>query len=108
MIDFAHYTAQMIWVIANAAWAGAELYTPDLDDPFPLRPAAGAYPTALQTGRWWAAVLLVCAFVPIVLLYVLCSRFLFLLCCLCMMSLPVSLIHPSVAACLHSPTPHDV
>jgi hypothetical protein len=65
VVDVAHYVAQLFWVFANGAWAYGELYT-DLDDPYPV---GDANPTAVKTGRWWASVLLVISFIPILLLY---------------------------------------
>ena len=64
-IDMAHYVAQLIWVMANAAWAAGEFFT-DFDEPYKLGDHS---PQALRTGRWWASVLLVIAFVPIFMLY---------------------------------------
>ena len=65
IIDMAHYLAQLIWVMANAAWAAGEFFT-DYDEPYKLGDHS---PQALHTGRWWASVLLVIAFVPIFMLY---------------------------------------
>jgi hypothetical protein len=65
IVDFAHYTAQLLWVIANAAWAYGEMNT-SYDDAFPVTDTSH---TALMTGRWWASVLLLASFAPIVILY---------------------------------------
>ena len=65
VIDTAHYAAQLLWVMANAAWAAGEFFT-DSDEAYALSDHSHR---ALQTGRWWADVLLVTAFAPIFLLY---------------------------------------
>ena len=74
VVDVAHYTAQLLWVFANGAWAYGELYT-DLDDPYPV---GDRNTTSLMTGRWWASVLLVIAFIPILLLYFLWFPYMYL------------------------------
>jgi len=66
IVDSAHYCAQLIWVISNLTWAAGEIFVPQYDDPIPITTRT---PTALKTCRWWASVLLVCAFVPITSLY---------------------------------------
>ena len=63
--DMAHYAAQLLWVLANAAWAYGEFFT-SYDEAYDLGDHS---PEALNTGRWWASVLLVTAFSPIFLLY---------------------------------------
>lgn len=66
VVDTAHYSAQLLWVFANAAWAFGELYYPQYDESLPVTTAGG---NSVHTGRWWASVLLLMAFVPILLLY---------------------------------------
>ena len=66
VVDSAHYCAQLLWVISNLTWAGGELFSPQYDDPIPITTRS---PTAYKTCRWWASILLVCAFVPITVLY---------------------------------------
>ena len=68
LIDHAHYSAQFVWVIANAIWAGGELFTPDYDFPFPLVTTSSE---ARQTARWYSSWTLVAAFVPLVVMYIL-------------------------------------
>jgi hypothetical protein len=65
IVDFAHYAAQLLWVFGNAAWSYGELFTV-YDDAYPVTDAS---PLALKTGRWWASVLLLSSFIPIVILY---------------------------------------
>lgn len=66
IVDSAHYTAQLIWVLANLTWAGGEIFYPLYDDPIPVTTRNA---TAYQTCRWWSSILLILAFVPISLLY---------------------------------------
>ncbi len=66
VVDFAHYTAQLLWVFGNAAWSFGELFYPQYDEPIPVTDPSAL---AVRTGRWWSCVLLMFAFVPIVLLY---------------------------------------
>lgn len=47
-------------------WAAGEIYSPSYDEPIPITIHS---PTALKTCRWWASILLICAFAPIALLY---------------------------------------
>lgn len=68
MIDCAHYTAQLLWVFGNAAWAYGELFVLMYDDDvvydfwiFTLH--------SQRQPRWIASWLLLLAFVPIVMLY---------------------------------------
>ena len=66
ILDCAHYTAQFIWVLANIMWASDEfgLFVDD-DNPYSLENSEQGQ----DSGRWWAAVLCVLAFVPILLMY---------------------------------------
>jgi len=66
IIDSAHYLAQFFWVLANILWATDEfgLFIND-DNPYEL----GDFKQGSNSGRWWAAVLCVLAFVPILLMY---------------------------------------
>jgi hypothetical protein len=66
IVDFAHYTAQLIWVLANAAWSYGELFNMNYDSPIPVDSPSS---DSVRTGRWWASILLLAAFIPIVLLY---------------------------------------
>jgi len=66
IVDFAHYTAQLLWVLGNAAWSYGELFHMKYDAPIPITTTGG---DATRTGRWWAGWLLLAAFIPIVLLY---------------------------------------
>lgn len=66
VVDFAHYSAQLMWVGANAAWSLGELFFPLYDDAISVTDTSDV---ALHTGRWWASLLLLLAFVPIALLY---------------------------------------
>lgn len=56
-----HYVAQLLWVTANFAWALGEFYYDDHDTPISL---AHWDDEAFQTGRWWAQLALVLAFMP--------------------------------------------
>ena len=64
VIDHAHYLAQLLWVFGNIVWAGGDLFYDDDADPIPL------YIYSPSSFRWWASWTLVCAFLPIVWLYV--------------------------------------
>jgi len=66
VVDSAHYMAQLIWVLANLTWAGGEIFNPRYDEPIPITTRS---PTAYKTCRWWSSILLVLAFVPIGVLY---------------------------------------
>jgi len=66
VVDYAHYSAQLMWVFANAAWSVGELFFPLYDDPIPVTEVSTE---SLHTGRWWASMLLLMAFIPIALLY---------------------------------------
>eukprot|EP01032_Pedospumella_encystans_P019356 gene19356-22006_t len=70
-IDCAHYMAQFIWVIGNAAWAIGEIFVipGGVDDD--KGPYSVWHPTktASHRCRWWSSVILVIAFAPIVALY---------------------------------------
>jgi len=66
VVDNAHYSAQLMWVFANAAWSIGELFFPAYDDAIPVTDVSRE---SLHTGRWWASMLLLLAFIPIGLLY---------------------------------------
>ena len=66
MVDCAHYAAQLIWVFANASWSIGELFYPEYDDPIPITTVDY---DSVRTGRWWACILALCAFIPIAVLY---------------------------------------
>lgn len=36
LVDHAHYFSQLLWVLANALWAGGEIFRPEYDEPYPL------------------------------------------------------------------------
>lgn len=36
LVDHAHYFSQLLWVLANALWAGGEIFLPERDEPWPL------------------------------------------------------------------------
>jgi hypothetical protein len=66
IIDFAHYSAQLLWVFGNAAWSAGELFNAAYDEPIPVTNASY---DSVRTGRWWACILLLLAYVPILCLY---------------------------------------
>lgn len=63
-IDMCHYISQFIWVSANIIWAYGELFVTK----FPDEPQKLFYPEKI-TYRWFSSVLLVCAWLPIIILY---------------------------------------
>jgi hypothetical protein len=66
-VDFAHFCAQLLWVTANFAWGYGEQFAPQHDIPIPIWDHSHL---ALVTGRWWAEVTLMIAYVPNVLLVI--------------------------------------
>ena len=36
LVDHSHYLSQLLWVSANALWAGGEIFAPTRDTPYPL------------------------------------------------------------------------
>ena len=92
IVESAHYIAQFIWVIGNAVWAYGELYYGERDDAYPLfsRSAhccfescrASLHLSYLSFGmlyrssesritfRWYSGWVLVGAFVPVLLVYI--------------------------------------
>lgn len=66
IVEHAHYTALLIWVIGNLVWAGGEIYDPKHDTPFPfLNPPNEAYITL----RWYSSWILATAFTTIFAMY---------------------------------------
>ena len=83
IIEHAHFTASMLWVSANIAWAAGELWGDAYHDaavgwiggPLPSGKTSGetsgeSYAHyVLHSGRWWGAWLCIAALVPVVTLY---------------------------------------
>eukprot|EP00596_Hydrurales_sp_CCMP1899_P003799 CAMPEP_0119037100 /NCGR_PEP_ID=MMETSP1177-20130426/5217_1 /TAXON_ID=2985 /ORGANISM="Ochromonas sp, Strain CCMP1899" /LENGTH=469 /DNA_ID=CAMNT_0006997863 /DNA_START=947 /DNA_END=2356 /DNA_ORIENTATION=+ len=67
IIDHIHYVAQLLWVTANAIWAGGELFDQRYDTPYPL---VNPPREARVTLRWYSAWTLIVACVPVVVLYI--------------------------------------
>lgn len=65
-VDCAHYSAQFLWVLANFAWGLGEQFFKGYDNAIPL---SVHNKLALSTGRWWAQLILVLAYVPLIALY---------------------------------------
>ena len=65
-INFFHYLAQGFWVLANFAWGMGEQFNSKYDDPISITQHNRM---AATTGRWWAQVLLIIAWIPIVVMY---------------------------------------
>ena len=64
VVDMSHYVAQLIWILSNLTWAMVELFSIGSDD-------TPRY-SRLQhhaDGRLVASVILIFAFLPIVILY---------------------------------------
>jgi hypothetical protein len=69
MIDHAHYFAQLMWVIANAVWAGGEFwFTPNNDSAIPVSRFSAE---ARHTSRWYSSWVVLGAYLPLIALYVL-------------------------------------
>ena len=68
MVDHAHNLAILFWVMANALWAGGEIFDPDVDNAYPLGSASDV---AHETLRWYSSWFLVAAWVPIAVCYAL-------------------------------------
>ena len=67
-IDTAHYTAQLIWVFGNGIWAIGDIFDVGGDDDvtYPLFSFSSG---SMRQCRWWAAWVLLLAYVPIAALY---------------------------------------
>lgn len=75
MIDHAHYSAQFLWVFANAVWAGGEFWiTPNHDSAIPLSRFSAE---ARHTSRWYSGWVVSAAYIPLAALYVLWIRYTF-------------------------------
>jgi hypothetical protein len=60
-VDHAHYVAQLLWVVASAAWAFDELLLRGGDTDTDVAPLLPPTPAALRSGRWWSAWILIAA-----------------------------------------------
>jgi len=67
IIDTAHFTAALLWVLGNAVWALGEFFTEE-DDTFKLWDFDSK--EALTTARWWSSWILIWSFVPVIVLYI--------------------------------------
>ena len=67
LIEHAHYVAQLLWMMANAVWAGGEFFfSPNHDEPLNMNRWSSE---ARVTARWYSSWVVVLAFVPLVVLY---------------------------------------
>jgi len=66
-IDFFHALSQFLWLVSHFAWGCGELFNPKYDDPIPI---GKNDKEAVNTGRWWSQVILVMAWMPIAVMYV--------------------------------------
>lgn len=62
-VDFSHYMSQLIWLIANIVWSAGELFMLTSDDTHSI------FVTEPMTCRWLASIILLSAFIPIIVLY---------------------------------------
>eukprot|EP01039_Chlorochromonas_danica_P007052 gene7052-7798_t len=70
LIDCVHYTAQLMWVIANALWALGEIFgVPGYGDDDAPHSVFEFSDEAVARCRWWSSWMLIAAYVPIVMLY---------------------------------------
>jgi hypothetical protein len=68
LIDHAHYCAQLFWVSSTSVWAAGEFFvSPHHDTP---RPLFNWNHEIRITSRWYAAWLIVLAFIPIVIMHI--------------------------------------
>jgi hypothetical protein len=67
MIDCSYYMSVMIWVIANAIWAFGELFFEEVDDT--SHPIWEVNAHTVRTFRWWAAWVLIAAYIPLIVLH---------------------------------------
>lgn len=62
-VDFTHYLIQLIWLCANIVWSSGEVFELTSDDTHSI------FTSDPITCRWLSAIILVCSYIPILLLY---------------------------------------
>jgi hypothetical protein len=62
-VDLTHYIVQFMWLCANIVWSSGELFSLTTDDIHSL------FITDPLTCRWISSVILLCSYIPIIILY---------------------------------------